>query len=64
MPNHMPSTLRRVPVCAGLAILLALPASAADKHGWGYKGKHGPANWAKLSPKNKACAEGLSGACA
>jgi carbonic anhydrase len=44
---------------AGLLALAALPVAAKDKgvH-WGYKGTHGPDNWAKLHPKNKLCATG------
>ena len=44
---------------AMLAFLSAPGAIAADKGAhWGYKGAHGPANWAKLHPKNKICATG------
>ena len=45
---------------AAILTLLSAPAAIAAEKGvkWGYKGDHGPDKWARLHPKNKACAVG------
>jgi carbonic anhydrase len=59
MIQSRPSRSAFVATAAILAMLGAPPALAAEKGAhWGYKGDHGPTNWAKLHPNNKLCATG------
>lgn len=49
------------PARSGGYMLELAHGSSADQHHpihWSYEGAGGPANWAKLDPKNKACAIG------
>lgn len=48
--------MKKRTLVSGGMLLLSMSAFAASGDHWGYSGKSGPDNWAKLSPEYGACA--------